>query len=66
MTIENVDKYLKIALREAKRTSEFSDSYKKVIDDVQGVGSPKRTDIEPQRKSFTQKKASIFDYVKTK
>jgi len=65
-TSDNVEKYLKIALREWKRTSEFADNYKKAVDDVQGIGSPRWWKSEPTRKPYTQQRASIFDYVKSK
>ena len=61
---EKVNKYLKIALREAKRTSEFSESYKKAIDEVQGIGSPKKGNVAKARKPYVKPQASIFDYIK--
>ena len=61
---DKVDKYLKIALREAKGTSEFSEGYKKAINEVQGVGSPKKGNVTKARIPYTKQKASIFDYIK--
>jgi len=61
----NVKKYLDIALREAKNTSEFAEAYNEAVKSAQWPGwvkssekgFPRRTPKKPQR-------AAIFDYLK--